>query len=1707
MNTPTLDISLRRRAQSALLAVLMTANAWPLRADPVPDPAASMRPSVSAVAGVTMVDIVAPDARGASHNRWTTFDVPAGGLVLNNAVTGANSALVGAIAANPNLVGGAATLIVNEVTGGHPSELLGRVEVAGASARLVIANPNGITCDGCGFVGTPHVQLTTGRPVLIDDAVRFDVSSGRIHIGAGGLSAVAARIDLIAHAVSVRGPVGASGEANVVAAPAIVDSLSLSLEDYDPAPHTDSDAIAIDIGQTVSADSIRLIAVGGHVGVRTTAPLQALGDVLVASRQQLDIGAAISAGHDIELFNIGSLSSTVSGQVRAGRDLRVVGTVISLAAGGELSAGRDIALGFVADNSDRWTSLDNAGLIEAAGAIDMSGLVEARNSGTIRAGLGALLAVADVRVPDRHRALPGGHSLRAADDEPAPVFMYNAGRIEAGQDLYLNAADNNDGVASAGRDLFLWQSPRVPGRSGSVLAGRDLFLFAPIAGNESYGATGSRLFRAGRDLYLLDAPDLLEDPYTLGARLLAGRADLVRSDSADYLNRDTLAAGQDLTIALDARFVNEAVIEAGRDLVIAGREVRNETPVQTTRIEVDYEYFDGCRTWYRGMCAADIEGPGERASLVAGRNMTVRTQQFVNRGASVLAGAAIDLHADQVLNEDRRYGATWSSRYYLVDPDAMADGGPDCSDTGGNVCANPIDWLRTASGSVELGVLPGIIQAGGDFTAGNPPGDGGTGAGDDSTAGEAPVTPAPPMAAPSDDALMQRLASIARLIDVGAGNGQRAGSSSFINTGSIHAATISVRADDIRNGFDMVKDYYHRTAELALPPAAIDVAAFGTHGNLAVAAGDYSGDTLMRLLPPALASDAPFALTPQEELAALRNALLATTHRAWILPGLSWDPVTGQSPEVQQRAILAANGYAFALEHGIPMGTSLDEAGQARVDVPMLWYVERGGELRPWVYLPEDWQTQLAVIPGGVLDADVGIVMVGRKVDNTGFVLSDGSLSITADELENRKRSAYYHEEFKVDGGTLIVEGSKVQPGGFMQAAHWALDVDRIHTLSGEFRVLGESVADTALRSAAFEAQLAAELGSRYVREEARDDLHYSFEKDFGFGDVMGLATSFLVASMIGADISSFIGSFASPGSSFAAASSVGAAGLGNTMTSALVTQTLSSAIGQIVSTGRLDMDTALNSGLTAGLSAGSAQWTGTSFDDPFQRATARALTSGLIGELTGSSFEAALLYSAVNQSAAYGAGRIGDGVFGEPGSVGHLLAHGALGALAESARGGDPMAGALGAMTATLVERPLDGALGLSGTAQGHALLTALSMMAGGAVADAAGGDPLAGAFAAQNVTLFNFLKHPEQDRYASAKNACAGDAACLQAVDADFGELSLANKRALAEARIVCETTGFCTGYYRLMTEAMPFGMGARLPGGIDPENPWLGAQQNADAIAYNLALFDRLMARPLSAEVVRQDFAPDPEAYQFAPQGSSHYVGANTAENIDKVVVVSAAGASLLLPGPEDLAVGAVLMTKAGQFVARVIEVGGQKLLRLVDGSTVPVNKSGQVLDAATGRESKYLDALTSHPEGHAFSVHGGSVTDGQLAIRARTGVKPNNAVGPIPPLSSAFHSDDLLIFADQAIRDGGALQRAIARQPGQTVVRVEASDVGDLGSNLGRGYVRIGATANKGANASVVGPVQRVDNLRSAQGIYEFNIHKQVWETITVYPAPH
>ncbi|MCA6222171.1 two-partner secretion domain-containing protein, partial [Photorhabdus antumapuensis] len=98
-----------------------------------------------------IIHIAAPNSRGVSHNRYREFNVGALGVVLNNAPAATQSVLAGQIGANPNFHGQSAELIINEVVGSVASTLQGLLEVAGQKAAVFIANPNGITCHGCGF--------------------------------------------------------------------------------------------------------------------------------------------------------------------------------------------------------------------------------------------------------------------------------------------------------------------------------------------------------------------------------------------------------------------------------------------------------------------------------------------------------------------------------------------------------------------------------------------------------------------------------------------------------------------------------------------------------------------------------------------------------------------------------------------------------------------------------------------------------------------------------------------------------------------------------------------------------------------------------------------------------------------------------------------------------------------------------------------------------------------------------------------------------------------------------------------------------------------------------------------------------------------------------------------------------------------------------------------------------------------------------------------------------------------------------------------------------------------------------------------------------------------------------------------------------------------------------------------------------------------
>ena len=172
--------------------LFMTSTAGMASGPIMPDPKAEARhqPQVEETAnGIPLVNITAPSSGGVSRNEYETFNVPDKGAILNNSYTLSKTELAGYVQGNNNMAERPAKIIVNEVTGAGSTSMDGFLEVAGNRADVVIANPNGITVNGGGFINTGKAFLTTGKPVYDgeDHLQRFDITGGDILIEGKGL--------------------------------------------------------------------------------------------------------------------------------------------------------------------------------------------------------------------------------------------------------------------------------------------------------------------------------------------------------------------------------------------------------------------------------------------------------------------------------------------------------------------------------------------------------------------------------------------------------------------------------------------------------------------------------------------------------------------------------------------------------------------------------------------------------------------------------------------------------------------------------------------------------------------------------------------------------------------------------------------------------------------------------------------------------------------------------------------------------------------------------------------------------------------------------------------------------------------------------------------------------------------------------------------------------------------------------------------------------------------------------------------------------------------------------------------------------------------------------------------------------------------------------------------------------------------------------
>ena len=443
--------------------------------------------------GVPIVNIAAPNGSGLSHNQFHDYNVGAQGVILNNATDRMQQTqLGGIILGNPNLRGAAAQTILNEVNGGSPSQLRGYTEVAGQSARVIVSNPYGISCNGCGFINTPRVTLTTGTPVLDNGRLeRFQIDQGSVSIDGVGLDASNVdSFEIITRSAQINAQIHAKN-LNITTGRNDVNADTLSAtaraDDGSARPQLAIDSSALG---GMYAGAIKLVGTEQGVGVKLAGDLAAsAGDIRIDANGQLTL-AKVTAGNAVD---VKAKSLDAQGAVYAGTQVTVQTAEdlinrqslaardrVSLSSGGRLTNAGVIEAGVNADNSRNAkgdlsinsASVSNSGSVLASRTLHASAADTFENqNGTVQAQDLTLNAARLVNQGVNARVYG---ETRLVVSAPAIVNLSGLIRFADGQaaTLVVDSIDNRQGrIEIAGGSLKL-NAQEVKNTGGKVIAGR-----------------------------------------------------------------------------------------------------------------------------------------------------------------------------------------------------------------------------------------------------------------------------------------------------------------------------------------------------------------------------------------------------------------------------------------------------------------------------------------------------------------------------------------------------------------------------------------------------------------------------------------------------------------------------------------------------------------------------------------------------------------------------------------------------------------------------------------------------------------------------------------------------------------------------------------------------------------------------------------------------------------------------------------------------------------------------------------------------------------------------------------------------------------------------------------------------------------------------------------------------------------------------------
>jgi filamentous hemagglutinin family protein len=695
--------------------------------------------------GVPVVDIKTANAAGVSHNQYLKYNVDPKGLVLNNGNSSQmarQSQLAGQVMANANL-DKQASLILNEVVAANRSQLSGYTEVLGGKADVVVANPYGITCSGCGFINTDRATLTTGVPVLNGNGGLdgFRVTGGDLLINGSGVNASAQQIlDLVARSINIEGQVNANDLGLVAGANtwnyssrAVTGALAPT--DATPVYAIDSSALG-----GMYANRIRIVATEAGVGVRMRGDAAASGsDFTLDASGKITLQNKISAAQDLRIASTasGAALALTNNTLTAKRDLELSATQgTAQLNGGVLQANRNLSIDVatlsdtatataLADNNKRFaganlqvnatgsvalngTSYGSGGAlgvdagsvaVGAAGATLYGNTVELNADNDIALGTaavqatGALALTADNGTLSTAAGAAQGIKSSAGDVRLTANAIDNAGSISAVKGDLIVRGDTIDNVASgklhAAGDISIADQSGAGSEdvdnAGTVIAGGTLDIAADHITN-----TGSVQAAMGSTVA---ASSLTNSGTIIGATAADGDAQF---NVRQLNNSGTMQAARDLQLNVRDTLTNSGKVLATRDLSIEAVDAGTTLAVAN---QANGTLQAGAALKLQGTAGANNLALTTQAnSLALGKRLEVDAASVTNAGILQGGSDGIDIDVSGALSNS---GKVISGGASTIDASTIVNTGTVqsalSSTTNATAIANSGTWIASSA--------------------------------------------------------------------------------------------------------------------------------------------------------------------------------------------------------------------------------------------------------------------------------------------------------------------------------------------------------------------------------------------------------------------------------------------------------------------------------------------------------------------------------------------------------------------------------------------------------------------------------------------------------------------------------------------------------------------------------------------------------------------------------------------------------------------------------------------------------------------------------------------------------------------------------------------------------------------------------------------------------------------------------------------------